>query len=367
MRPQSPPAITNPTGLQHAWFVKAGPGGELVNVLALKGTWRISVADQSLHRDCPGEDIVAADSHIWRRQEGSLIDQLLRPGEKTLPKPNGDLLVIGAARSERGAQRDWLAGVRVGELQRIVHLHGPRQYERSVWSGWKLTKAQPVDRIQLDASQEFGGSICPEETTHGPILASHETAPSGSGWLPDSSDMARLSRPQRHQAASHLRSLRSLRAPAIQDPQKPHHTPHERAASVGLGPVPRWSKLRTQWLGDLTKRVTPEGRPCLPGDLDFRFFQVAPPSSQREGYFQGDETLVLLGLLAQGRFEAPLPGLKPVVEVRFAGGHVDYALPRLDTVLVDLDRVRLGLVWRYAWPASLPIEALALENLRFAA
>lgn len=367
MRPQPPPAITNPTGLRHAWFAKAGPGGELVNVLMLKGSWRISVADQRLHRDCPGEDIVTADRHIQRRQEGSLIDQLLRPGEKTLPKPNGDLLVIGAARSERGAQRDWLAGIRVGELQRIVHLHGPRQYERSLWSGWKLTKAQPVDRIPLDASQEFGGCVCPEETTPSPILVCHESAPSGSGWLPDRSDVARLLRTQRRQVARHLSTLRSLRAPAVQDPQKPHRTPHQCAPSVGLGPVPRWSKLRTQWLGDLSKRLSPEGRPCLPKDLDFRFFQAAPPLSQQEGCFRGDETLVLLGLLAQGRFEAQLPGLKPVVEARFEGGHIDYALPRLDTILVDLDRLRLGLVWRYAWPASLPIEALALENLRSAA
>jgi hypothetical protein len=355
------PIIVNPTGFHHAWYCKSGPAGALAYLLVLKASWRLNTTGEALQPQRPGETILPADRHLERLEHGQAIAQLLRPGEKTLPKPHGDLIVVGAARIGGEPRRDWVAALKVGDLQKLVHLHGPRQFIRRPLAGWKIGKASPTRRILLDASQEFGGCLRAQAGASPARWLHHPEAPSGSGWLPAAGELGPLSGAERRTVQRQLAGIRQLKAPSIEDPANPHRDPFGRQPSVGLGPVPRWSSRRSRYLGDPARRSSADGRPCLPPDFDFRFLQAAQPDLQNAGQFRGNEVLVLVGLLPEGRFESRLPGVQPVAKVRHAAGNVDYIAPRLDTVLIDLDRRSLHLSWRWAWSGQDPVQQVWLE------
>jgi hypothetical protein len=122
-----------------------------------------------------------------------------------------------------------------------------------------------------------------------------------------------------------------------------------------------------RYLGDRSQRVTPEGRACLPPDFDFRFLQAAQPDLQQPGFFEGNEELVLLGLLPEERMQTHLPRLKPVAEIRFADGSLTYVSPALDTVHVDLDSHQVSLCWRCAFPATHPVRRVSVETSKIPA
>ncbi len=132
-------------------------------------------------------------------------------------------------------------------------------------------------------------------------------------------------------------------APNIVDPRNGRHPAGYWAIS------PRWP-LRRKLLGNHRQEAVEGTRIAIPADVPFSFFQCAP-HDQRLRYLAGDEWLVLDGLhpIAQ-RFQARLPGLRPVAELSRPGPESAGAAPmNLDMLSIDGDTLRVSVVFRYTF------------------
>ena len=88
-------------------------------------------------------------------------------------------------------------------------------------------------------------------------------------------------------------------------------------------------------------------KPGLPKDFDTRFFNAAAAGLVVDGYLRGDEAVQSVGLSPLGQLRFALPGLPPPeVRVAVAGVPDPILDPRLDTVIVDFDNLRVSLLWR---------------------
>ena len=124
---------------------------------------------------------------------------------------------------------------------------------------------------------------------------------------------------------------------------------------TGLGPVARPWSSRLKYTGtyddDWVRTTRAEVAQGLPSDyakdFDPRFFQCAHPQLITPRYFEGDEEIVLTGLLpVEGPFTLALPQLR-ILALMVDGkkeGHRQWL--NLDTVHIDLDASTVNLCWR---------------------
>lgn len=116
--------------------------------------------------------------------------------------------------------------------------------------------------------------------------------------------------------------------------------------TAGLGPVPAswWWRSRLAGGHDLAAL---ESLGSLPRDLDYAFFNAAPPDQQVR-FLAGDETIVLAGL-TRGRDElrVTLPGLR--AHARFEERDVPLVA---DALVVDGDAMRATLTFRGQLPIA---------------
>jgi hypothetical protein len=134
----------------------------------------------------------------------------------------------------------------------------------------------------------------------------------------------------REAGRSHLRETRSPRA--IRHVPGSHHV--ARAHQEG--------GLVWQALAELQRY------PYLAEDIDWTFFNAAPPDQQLQGFFRGDEVIALLNLHPKfGSVDAKLPGLRPAAFLRTGlSGTLRALAPQLDTIVIDADAGQLHCVWR---------------------
>lgn len=119
--------------------------------------------------------------------------------------------------------------------------------------------------------------------------------------------------------------------------------------SAGFGPVSASVSPRR----DLTPHIVPHplGVPQLPPNVDFRYFQSAPPDQQC-AYLEGDEWIMLEGVHPTSTLlRTQLPSVRAEARLWLPPTAESAASERglrlvADTVLVDTDRLVLQMVWR---------------------
>jgi uncharacterized protein YjbI with pentapeptide repeats len=109
--------------------------------------------------------------------------------------------------------------------------------------------------------------------------------------------------------------------------------------TAGLGPVPSTWWWRSQLLGEHDVAAI-ESLQAIPRDLDFAFFNAAPPDQQIR-FLAGDETIVLSGLVPEGDVRCVLPGLR--AHARFDEREVALVA---DALFIDGDARRVTLTFR---------------------
>lgn len=120
--------------------------------------------------------------------------------------------------------------------------------------------------------------------------------------------------------------------PTIVDPSNEKRT-------AGFGPVPStwWWRSRLLQEHDLATILSLR---AIPRDLDFAFFNAAPPD-QQVAFLVGDETIELEGLTEGAALRVTLPGLRAFA--RFEGSDVPLVA---DTLVVDGDSLHATLTFR---------------------
>lgn len=326
-------------------------------------------------------------------------------------KPRCDVVVIAEAHSPTGEPVPRVeVGLRVhravalpdrGEagtlLEHRLAVHGARAFVRGAEAagappapssgGWRLTEPEPFVSLPVRYEHAFGGELrvhasdaaadrlddaarLPAEArARHPDGAGAPIAhtvcpynPVGAGWLQGwYADALRVER----WPAPRIEAPEAGITPAVFDRlvrgevsagDLPELTPR------GLGVIAKPWQPRLARAGTFDDRWLSERWPDMPLDFDMAYWNGAHPEMQC-AHLYGGEQVELWNLLPAGAPGAALEGGRRVcrftvpdlgVAARFANerGETAWGAPAIDTLIIDLERMRLSLVWRIAVPAG---------------
>lgn len=238
-----------------------------------------------------------------------------------------DVVAIGHAHALRPGTTQVDVGLQVGPLRQVARVFGERLWYRSAVD-FLLTKPRPFERIPLTFERAFGGwdRSSPDPSEHG----FEPRNPVGRGFH-----------------TRHAVETKDDYAPNIEDPRNPIRAFRDRPAPVGFGfTSPHWQP-RAGYAGTYDEVWDKVRKPRLPTDFDLRFHSAAPAGLVAPGYLRGDEPVHSTGLTPRGELAFSLPGLPPPrVRVSIQGQPDPVMQPRLDTVVLDFDQLRVSLLWR---------------------
>ncbi len=354
--------IINHAGVPHCWFEQSGPEGERLDVLVVRATFDFAVDGSVIALSAQQQPIVYGDAYDSPDPNDVTRAVVVDDGDLLPYKPGTDILVRGAASSPDGKpSMEWLASIRVGMLEKTLRLHGPREFRKTIY-GWKLGPTTPVTSVALDYRLAYGGCIdVPAELT-----ADGETAtvhfpgnPAGSGWLPRPADYKHLAQRARTHVEKWVDAQNIIAAPQVEAALAPVNHPHANLMAEGFSATARWWMPRVALQGKYDDAWRRTRYPLLPEEFSSRYFQNAAPDMVATPHLLGDETVTLVGLLAQ-RCEMRLPGWKILVAVKLASGKDLLSMPLLDTLRFDLATRQVSMVWRVHYRFEDPVVDIAI-------
>jgi uncharacterized protein YjbI with pentapeptide repeats len=220
-----------------------------------------------------------SEMSLWKfLPEELLPDQAIDAG---IPKASAEFLVTGHACARRGTTAAALpVSVRLGTYGKSLHAFGDRY-----WIGNRPSDPVPFDTVPLDWAHAYGG-------------ADNKYNPLGKGI--DAVDTAHGKR---------------LPLPNVIDPAEHSNARYRRAA--GFGPLHQTWPQRARFAGSYDDIWLKQDFPGFPRDIDWRFFNLAPPDQQIPHAWVGDEAYALENMhqdvpVLTGR----LPGVTPRVFVQ---------------------------------------------------
>lgn len=277
--------------------------------VVIKGTFDLVVDGPAKLRDeteLPSGDLHAGDE---------MMRSVLYPSDFVPFKPRADVTLTGHAYAPGGSSPAALARFRFGRgsagFERQIAVFGERSWQQTVV---KLAPTEPArfERIPIVHELAFGGP-------------GFDRNPMGRGYG----------------AATTL--------PCLEDPNHLITSPGDAPGPMTFGAVPmlwreRWSRLGS-YGGDWLKTRWP----YFPHDFDWAFFQAAPPAQQLDR-IEGDEPFEIVGMHPEHpKLQGSLPRLAPrcfAQKTTESGGELVEIVLRLDTVTLDVDEMKVNLVWR---------------------
>lgn len=230
------------------------------------------------------------------------------PFDAGFKKERGVFGVAGAAHAPGGqAVKAMSVRVRVGSLEKSLHVHGDRFWDRGPGS-WQISPAAMFATMPVTLNRAFGGAACPEN-------------PYGRGYFQESEP------------------AQGLALPNIELPGDPIVSPADRPPVATFSVLPSGARSRMQWVGKVDSAWERERFPWLPDDTDARWFDGVPGDQAQNAYWQGDEAWSVQGMHpVQEVVSGSLPGLRPRLLVR---RHGDTSPESATEAVMDLDTVWL--------------------------
>ncbi|KFE70466.1 DUF2169 family type VI secretion system accessory protein [Hyalangium minutum] len=150
--------------------------------------------------------------------------------------------------------------------------------------------------------------------------------------------------------------------PNIEDPRDLITSPRSRPKPVGAFPIPPDWKSRLKRAGRYDKKWLATRWPYFPEDFDGSFFNAAPEDQWIEGFWKGDEELVLQNLHPRHAvLRTRLPGLRARVFLMEKGTGFREVPLRLDTITVDADAGLAFVLWR----GMMEVKTESLQEVDF--
>ncbi len=219
------------------------------------------------------------------------------PFDECMPKARGEVLVTASACAPEATPRAAVrTRVSVRNVDKTLLAVGDRR-----WSHDAMTSPEPFARMPLNWARAFGG----------PRFAAN---PLGRGHGAEDGDPL----------------------PNVEDPRRAVRTRDDAPEPAGYGPVDLTWPQRARKVGTYDAAWLATRYPGLADDLDWSYFNVAPPDQWLDGYFAGDETLRFEGMHPRQPTQSlTLPGLVARVFVVRDGAHGEEVVEvptRIDTV-----------------------------------
>lgn len=356
------PSLQSIPPFEHLVYEKTSLHGAPLDVLVARATFDLGSAGRPMRLAEKQTPLVWGEEYAGPVEENPLRAVISRDGDLAPIKQGTDILVYGSLHSPDGrAQPDWFAGVRVGDIVKTLRITGPRKFKRGLF-GWKLTSPDPIESIQLDYRQSFGGAIDLANGPNQPAASCRYAAnPAGCGWLPKAHEFDRKPRPERKRLLDWMDSLSEICAPQFESPLRLISHPHDRHPPEGFGPIPRWWSARSKLQGTLDARWRAERYPLVPLDFNVRYNNGAHPDLISPTALLGNEPLVLAGCYPEGMLSTALPDWTVYVMCTFESGKRDAIRLDLDTVSVDLDARQSALIWRTVFARHDPLKEALLS------
>jgi uncharacterized protein YjbI with pentapeptide repeats len=234
-------------------------------------------------------------------------------------KPRGECFLVGSFHAPGGQPVPHskvafqIGAVPGSSVRKQLAVYGDR-----VWAMGRTTPPTPITKLPLAWELSFGG----------PGIADN---PTGRGIAPIVVD----GQPR-------------YVLPNIEDPMALLSARESRPKPVGCAPIARTWASRLRLAGTYGAAWKEKRYPWFPEDIDWRFFCGAPLDQQIEGFWRGDEEIILRHLHPKhASLRTVLPGLRPQAYlVPKAGGRLRDMSLSLDTLVVDTDEGLVYAIWR---------------------
>lgn len=231
-------------------------------------------------------------------------------------KPRGEWYLVGACHAPAGRWATMVkVEVRVGPSGKTCVVFGDR-----FWEGERASAAEAFRAMPLCWERSFGGP-------------GFEANPVGAG-------LAAVTTPEGPR----------VKLPNIEDPRRPLVARTQRPDPVGFFPIPSNWPVRLRKTGTYDARWLSSRWPWLPEDFDWSYYNSSPLDQQIEGFWRGDEPIVIENLHpVESRIETCLPGRRARAFLRSIGGgkrRFEEIPLRLDTICVDAESSEVICLWR---------------------
>jgi hypothetical protein len=335
------PSLHNMTPFAGLAFESWGKGEEVWYTVVLRGTFALGRGGAPV-RGLPQQEPLVMASAYWG--EDPLKTSMRRDNDLAPFKPAADVHVVGTARSPGGrALPRWAVSAKVGDVSKMVHVTGPRQWRRLVVGMWTLSDPTPVKEVPVRYELAYGGEVPHRDPSKHLVC---ERNPVGRGLV-----------------GSVVVGTDIVEAPQVESPAAPISKLGRDATPEGFGPLsPVWMQRRVK-AGTYDQKWLDKVWPRIPADFDFAFYNSAHPDLVAKGYLRGDEPIELVGWHHDGPVHSRLPGIRPFLLLRCMNGSLVPTGMKLDTVVIDTDEDRVYLTWRGRVPVEVAprvIEARAL-------
>ena len=271
-------------------------------------------------------------------------------------KPSTDVVVTGNACAPDGKHAYVLqCTVAVGPMRKTINVYGERKLQSRTLGGFRFSDPVPFTEMQLGYSQAFGG-YCRDK--HG-IVHVYPPNPIGTGFTIKNGAF----------------DPEQVKVPRIEDPLSPV-TPDNIFVSkpwrwdctpnpVSFGWTRRDFYPRYKYAGIMVQKRS--GSQCEPGEisgLDCRFFQGASDGLWGK-VLEGKESVMLENLDSKySVFKFELPGEIPHISIDIGKGPKELQ-PVLQTVIIDMKRKLLSMVWRGALEYGGIDELVSVEKIEY--
>ncbi|MBL9106704.1 MAG: DUF2169 domain-containing protein [Myxococcales bacterium] len=295
-------------------------------LVVVKGTF---IADEGggLHLADEQQPLVTADDHYGAPETSPVRHEC----DFVLTKPRTDVLVVGKAVAPGGDQVQRLTvRLELPGRTKEVTVVGDRRWVRML-GAMVPSEPRPFTEIPLTFDRAFGGS----DDTQGPDKVAVEPRNlAGVGF-----------HPHRPPAA-----IEGLPVPNLEHPLQLITSSRDHPPPVGFGVVGRAWLPRRNHAGTYDQVWLDRHAPFLPPDFDPQYHQCAP-EDQQIPHLRGDEVLRCVHMAARPVVQYVVPRLRVPVRFRGVDGEI-LREARLDTVILEPDRMRAQLVWRCSVPVG---------------
>jgi hypothetical protein len=298
----------------------AQDGGQLWVVVIKQ---RFAIGDRGGLRRVPGAAVLHTDEP-WDPDSDQSSVKL--PSDACPGKPGTDVVVVGSAVApSRAPVRELDVTVRVGRLQRTLHVTGLRVWYRAM-GGLALTPPEPFREVPLRWEYAWGGCDF-SDPEHGLI---ERRNPVGRGVAVDPDKLVHRPGPQ----------IEDFGAPITRHPR--------RLTPAGVAAVAAHWEPRIGFAGTMDERWEKERMPLRPLDFDERHHLAAAPGLSSPRPLAAGEEVQLHNMSAGGPLRFNLPRLAfGVAAVGRRRERTDHR-PELDTVVLFPGERAVELTWRSA-------------------
>jgi len=306
-----------------ATFVTAKDGSGFVSTVLVKAALTMLPGEVAI----PTEEQLFPLGDVFPEGAEPETSSLAYASDFTPGKHNAEVLLTGTA--YRPADRpsgDFSVAIRVGEVTKQLIVTGEREFEHGVLSS-KIIAGEPLTAVPLTFENAFGGP----KFSGNPVGRGHKT-----------NDLPFVEYPDQR-----LRKLGDQPPPA------------------GFAPLAADWEPRKSMLGTYGPDYVEKNWPGFPDDFNPAYFNAAPVDQQIDGYWRGDEDIVLDNLHPQhAMFHTKLPGWRIVCLRVNEQGDAELIPLVIDTLWIQPDQEQIILLWRGETKIQTP-DALEVKHLGF--